>query len=248
MRLTLITFNVTPHLNVWDPEWHANVGHRLLNNLESLQDQFSRTQRHQRGRLSWKCRKSGQLGWDLTTKGLESQGSRLDEADTGCPVTWQENLSRGQSRGRNQAWAGLVGPWCGKRPEAGSSVKPFQVPAGTEPRGPRKQTACEVPRRDQREKPTLMCEIRNQDTPVITSQGDGVRSGRPSKPVNRSWSRDVGLRWETAVVFRQVWFYGPVEGHWRHWICASELNDGQGWELRQKRSAEGWERAHHVLW
>lgn len=131
-------------------------------------------------------------------------------------MTRQENLSRGQSRGKSQAWARLVGPRCGKRPEAGSAVKPFQVPAGTEPHDPSKQTACEVPRRDQREKPTLMCEIRNQDTPVITSRRDWVRSGRPSKPANRSWFGDVGLRCETAVVFRQVWFYGPVGGHWRH--------------------------------
>lgn len=162
-------------------------------------------------------------------------GSRLNEVDTGCPVTGQENLSRGQSRGKNQAWARPVGRWCGKRPEAGSAVKPFQVQAGPEPCGPSKQTACEEPRRVQREKPTLMCEIRNQDTPVITSPGDWVRSGRPSKPGSRSWFGDVGLRWEMAVVFRQVWFYGPVGSHWRHWIYASGLDDGQGWEPRQRR-------------
>ena len=51
MSLILITFNVMSHLNIWDPEWLANVGHRLLNNLESLQHQFSRTSCHC-GRLS----------------------------------------------------------------------------------------------------------------------------------------------------------------------------------------------------
>lgn len=43
VSLILITFNVMSHLNIWDPEWRANIGHRLLNNLESLQDQFLRT-------------------------------------------------------------------------------------------------------------------------------------------------------------------------------------------------------------
>ena len=49
--LTLMIFSVTSHLNSWDPERREDVGYRLLNNLESLQYQFSRASLHQCGGL-----------------------------------------------------------------------------------------------------------------------------------------------------------------------------------------------------